>query len=92
MRTMSCDCPRCDGDWETPAREERLCVQCGGPVLRGEAALWGPEGVLHAECAVEYPFLDPSRDELMAFVEQYLNDFVQYITELRNFRSGEVYA
>jgi hypothetical protein len=67
-------------------------VQCGEPVFPDDTALWGPEGFLHTECSVDYAFLDPTRDELLAFVELYLSDFVQYVTELRNFRTGEVRA
>lgn len=90
MKTLSCPCSRCDGEWAPLVPEEHMCIQCGEPVLSGDASLWGPEGHLHTECAVEYAFLDSTRDELLAFVELYLPDFVQYVTELRNFRSGEV--
>ena len=89
MLRIECLCPRYDGERAEEDSYERFCVHCGDPVLTGDARLWGPEGFLHTECLAQYAFLDVTRDELLDFAETRTADFVQYVTELRNFRTEE---
>lgn len=90
MHDFECRCPRCEGAAEEDPGRGPDCMQCGAPVISGDAYWHGPEGLLHAECAADYAFLDTTRDELLEFAEQHLNDFIPYVTDLRNFRAGSV--